>query len=289
MSELFVIIATVGRPELTAKTVDRLADQTRPPDSVIVVSVHPQDVVGVDKVRGNVQVHLSAKGLPRQRNHGLEQVIDRADTIVFFDDDFIPAADYLAEVERYFADYPDLVGLTGNLIADGINTGGISLEDAVAMVARCQRPVAPSERPRQALYGCNMAIRASAARDLRFDEELPLYAWLEDVDYSTQLAKRGRLISSDAITGVHMGVKGGRTSGVKLGYSQVANVVYLKRKGTMQPGLGDRLLRKQLLANLVRSIRPEPNIDRRGRLKGNLMALGDLLRGRVDPGRINRL
>lgn len=289
MPKLFVIIASVGRPELTAKTVDRLADQTRPPDGVIVVSVKPQDVVGVDSVRGNVQVHLSAKGLPHQRNHGLKQVIDTADTIVFFDDDFIPAPDYLAETERYFAEHPDLVGLTGILIADGINSGGISLEDAVAMVMRHERPATVRERPRQALYGCNMAIRVSAARDLRFDETLPLYAWLEDVDYTTQLARRGRMISSDAITGVHMGVKGGRTSGVKLGYSQIANVIYLKRKGTMQAGLGDRLMRKQLLSNLLRSIRPEPGIDRRGRLKGNLMALSDLLRGRVDPGRINRL
>jgi GT2 family glycosyltransferase len=289
MPKLFVIIATVGRPELTAKTVNRLADQTRPPDGVIVVSVRPEDVVGVDQVRGNVQVQFSAKGSAHQRNHGLAQVIDTADTIVFFDDDFIPAADYLAEVERHFAEHPDVVGVTGNLIADGINTGGIALEDAAAMVARHQRPKTPDERPRQALYGCNMAIRASAARDLRFDENLPLYAWLEDIDYSTQLARRGRLISSDAVTGVHMGVKGGRTSGIKFGYSQVANVVYLKRKGTMQPGLGGRLMRKQLLSNLLRSIRPEPHIDRRGRLIGNLMALGDVLRGRVDPGRINRL
>jgi GT2 family glycosyltransferase len=289
MPKLFVIIATVGRPELTALTVDRLADQTRPPDGVIVVSVQPQDVVGVDRVRGNVEVHLSAKGLPHQRNRGLEQVVSIADTIVFFDDDFIPAANYLAEVERYFAGHPDVVGLTGTLIADGINSGGISLDEAAAMVGRHVVPDLVQERPRQALYGCNMAIRAAAARDLCFDEKLPLYAWLEDIDFSTQLGRRGRLMTSNAITGVHMGVKGGRTSGVKLGYSQVANVVYLTRKGTMQPGLGNKLMRNQLLANLVRSIRPEPDIDRRGRLKGNLMALSDLLRGRVDPGRINRL
>lgn len=289
MPKLFVIVATVGRPELTARTVDRLADQTRPPDGVVVVSVQPQDVVGVDQVRGNVEVEFSEKGLPRQRNRGLEKVIGDADTIVFFDDDFIPAKDYLEEAERYLADHPDVSGMTGHLLADGINDGGIAFEQAIAIATRHQRPAHPRDRARKAMYGCNMVIRASVARDLRFDETLPLYAWLEDIDYSTQLGRRGRLVSSDLIAGVHMGVKGGRTSGVKLGYSQVANVAYLKRKGTMQPGLGMRLLRRQLASNLLRSLRPEPHIDRLGRLKGNLMAIGDLLRGRVDPGRITRL
>ena len=134
-----------------------------------------------------------------------------------------------------------------------------------------------------------MAIRMSAAVDLRFDEALPLYGWQEDIDYTYQLGRRGRLISTGQVTGVHMGAKGGRTSGRKLGYSQVANIVYLRRKGTMQPGLGGLLLRKNIAANLIRSFRPEPLIDRRGRLIGNAMALIDVIRGRVDPRRIEQM
>jgi GT2 family glycosyltransferase len=256
---------------------------------VIVVSVKPEDVSGVERVRGNVRIVFSPKGSSCQRNHGIDLVKDEADIIVFFDDDFVPAADYLAEVEHHFSNNPELVGLTGDLIADGIHTGGIELDEAVGRVSQHERPVTVQDRPREALYGCNMAVRFSAARDLRFDEKLPLYAWLEDIDYSTQLAKRGRLISNRAITGIHLGVKGGRTSGVRLGYSQVANVAYLKRKGTLQPGLGKRLLKQQLASNLLRSFRPEPEIDRRGRLKGNLMAIFDVMRGRFTPQRINDL
>jgi len=39
----------------------------------------------------------------------------------------------------------------------------------------------------------------------------------------------------------------------------------------------------------VKSLRPEPWIDRPGRLRGNLIAIGDLLRGRLDPARIQDL
>jgi hypothetical protein len=65
--------------------------------------------------------------------------------------------------------------------------------------------------------------------------------------------------------------------------------VYLARKGTMQAGLGRRLLVQNLCSNLLRSIVPEPHIDRRGRLWGNTLAIADLVRGRVDPRRIETL
>ena len=39
--------------------------------------------------------------------------------------------------------------------------------------------------------GCNMAFRFSALRNVRFDERLPLYAWLEDHDFRGQVERRG--------------------------------------------------------------------------------------------------
>jgi hypothetical protein len=41
--------------------------------------------------------------------------------------------------------------------------------------------------------------------------------------------------------------------------------------------------------NLVRSVWPEPYIDRRGRLRGNILALRDLVRGGMIPERILEL
>ena len=43
------------------------------------------------------------------------------------------------------------------------------------------------------------------------------------------------------------------------------------------------LMLRNLAANLVRSLRPEPWVDRRGRLRGNLLAIGHVLSGRIEP------
>ena len=43
---------------------------------------------------------------------------------------------------------------------------------------------------------------------------------------------------------------------------------------------------KNIAENALRSIAPEPYVDRRGRLKGNLMAIGDLMPGKMSPSRI---
>jgi hypothetical protein len=91
------------------------------------------------------------------------------------------------------------------------------------------------------------------------------------------------------LSGVHLGVKSGRTSGLRFGYSQIANPIYLMRKGTMSLSFGGKSILKNLAANLFRSVRPEAYVDRVGRLKGNLFALGDLVRGKLHPGRITEL
>jgi GT2 family glycosyltransferase len=289
MASLYVLIATVGRPELTRQTTDMLADQTRPPDGVVVVSVDPSDVEGVAGGRASPVVLFSEKGSCRQRNVGLDWIADKADIVTFFDDDFVPAPAYLAQVEKIFAENPDVIGLTGELIADGAHSAGLSLAEGRALIDAASFDAAAPLHNRDALYGCNMSVRLEKARDLRFDEALPLYGWQEDIDYSRRLASRGLLVGTRRTTGVHLGTRGGRTSGKRFGYSQVANLIYLWRKGTMQPALGERLLVQNLASNFIRSFWPEPHIDRRGRLRGNLLALSDLVRGRLDPRRIERM
>jgi GT2 family glycosyltransferase len=207
--------------------------------------------------------------------------------VIFFDDDFVPANDYVEAVEALMTRNPDIAGLTGVLVDDGIMHDPIGFEEAVRRLnVDKERPQASGQEPRKSLYGCNMAIRLAALGDLRFDEMLPLYGWMEDVDLTYQLGRRGRLVAGPELTGIHLGARSGRQPGRRLGYSQVANVIYLYRKGTMRPDIGWRQLLKNLAANLILSIAPEAHVDRRGRLRGNLLAIGDLLLGRLDPRRI---
>ena len=90
--------------------------------------------------------------------------------------------------------------------------------------------------------------------------------------------------------GVHLGIKSGRVSGKRFGYSQIANPVYLIRKGTIPAAFAlDSDRRATWLANVVRSVWPEPHIDRRGRLRGNILASAHLLSGRIEPEHILEL
>ncbi|WP_430450503.1 glycosyltransferase family 2 protein [Rhodophyticola sp.] len=140
-------------------------------------------------------------------------------------------------------------------------------------------------------YGCNMAVRGTAVRahPERFDTTLPLYGWLEDLDFSRRMAAFGRIVENPQLRGVHLATKTGRISGLRLGYSQIANPVYLVRKGTYHWARALKLMTGNVLANSAKSLWPEPWIDRRGRLTGNLLAFRDLLRGRCRPGRIHDL
>lgn len=286
---IHVAIATVNRARLLVQVIDRLSDQTRQPDGVVIVATCARDVIGVEQVRRPPHILLSEKGLCRQRNCALDYLNDKCDVVLFIDDDFVPHNTFLEELERALLSDPGIVGITGDLLDDGIHGEEIPFASAVRRLDAHALPANGALRDRTALYGCNMAIRLSAAAGLRFDEALPLYGWQEDVDFTHQLGWRGRLVSGPRLTGIHLGTRSARSPGKRLGYSQVANLVHLWRKGTMQPRLGQRLLVQNIAANAARSLYPEPHIDRRGRLAGNLLALADLLRGTIDPGRVERL
>lgn len=282
-------IATTGRPETVKRVVARIGQQSRAADGVLVVGASAADIAGLEGTLGNLELLVSSRGLCRQRNAALDHLEGRSDVVVFFDDDFVPADDFLAQLEALLEARPDVVGATGILIADGAQSAPISFDQALSQLDAFGRPMTANECDCQSLYGCNMAIRLAAAEGMRFDEKLPLYGWQEDVDFTYQLSWRGRLVRTGKLTGVHMGARSGKTSGKRLGYSQIANVIYLWRKGTMRPWLGERLLFQNIVSNVVRSIWPEKDIDRRGRLAGNLLALRDLIKGTIDPERIEAL
>ncbi len=284
-----VVYATLGRAEILRQTVLQLDQQFRRPDAVLVIGTTPDDVTGLAEACPDAEIVFAERGLCRQRNAALDRLREAYDVAVFFDDDFVPAPDYLAQVERLLLSHSELTGLTGRLVGDGAHTGEISFSKALAMLdPSMPRPSEP-DADCTWLYGCNMVIRLDAAQGLRFDETLPLYGWQEDVDFSNQLARRGRMLRTADLTGVHLGTSGGRTSGVRLGYSQVANILYLRRKGTIAFSHGIPLMARNIVANLAKSLGPEPGIDRRGRLAGNALAFRDWLRGTLDPRRIEHL
>jgi glycosyltransferase involved in cell wall biosynthesis len=292
--KIAVGIATAGRREVLGATMRLLSRQTRPPDLLVICASDPRDVdnLELEKFPTPALVVTAPIGLPPQRNRILRETGD-ADVIVFFDDDFLPHATYLANLEALFAGNSSVAGATGFLLADGIGGPGLTVEEGLEILRSDEvgNRSDPGLTDYEGTYGCNMSFRLEPIRhsNLLFDENLPLYAWQEDMDFAMQLLPHGRLVKCATLRGVHLGVKTARTPGVRLGYSQIANPIYLVRKGTLPWKLAKRLMGRNFLANLVRSARPEPWVDRKGRLKGNLLALFDLVMGRLSPSRILEL
>lgn len=281
---IVVGIATTGRPAILTKTVEMLKRQGRQADRILVCPARADDVEQSIVETGAVTIVNGNPGLPAQRN-AILAAAGKADIVVFFDDDFFPEDNFLEQVEAVFRQHPDVVMVTGEVVADGIMGPGYTVEEAQAYLDSLgARPVEAVRQVHNG-YGCNMAMRMSAVRalDLRFDENLPLYGWLEDVDFSRRLAFSGRIVNSNQMRGVHLGNKGGRTSGVRLGYSQVINPLYMVRKGTIGRLWAARQIIRNLIANTMKSYRPEPWVDRKGRMEGNLLALRHAIQGKLDP------
>lgn len=286
-----VIIATRGRPQLVNHLVQSLADQTRPPDAVFIVATCDDDIHGLDKSQLDVRTKIGRIGTAKQRNDGLDLTNGRFPYIVFFDDDFVPSRYWVERMVSLFQANADLISITGTVLADGIKTAGIPLQEGKQLVRQWDEEPITSEVLYDGFgpYGCNMAFRHAAIADVRFDERLPLYAWLEDADFGGQIRHRGRLARAEGLWGVHLGHKLGRGRGVILGYSQIVNAVYLARKGSLPVQFVANIAIRNLLVNLLRALHPEPFIDRRGRLYGNFIALADVLRGRIAPERAAEL
>lgn len=296
----FIVVATKGRAKETYVLLDYLQQQTKAPVHIVVVGSEARDVDGLathpSTIAGQTSIILASAGLTIQRNAGLDALqVHTAGLapedwfVTFYDDDFRPAQDWVASAAVALSDDRQLVGITGNVLADGVGSEfGVSEPDALDYLSgkKAAEPhwaSATQITPQTGLYGCNMAYRGTVASALRFDENLPMYGWQEDFDYSSRARQFGHLILLPSCQGVHLGVSTGRTSGVRFGYSQIANPIFLLRKGTMSWKSALRLMSRNVLANIFKSLLRVRIKDFPGRLRGNLIASRDLLSGNLHP------
>jgi hypothetical protein len=288
-SRIAIVIASTGRPVELGRWSDHVRRQTLPPSVLVYAVAKPADLPRCSDLQGAIAVVASVPGLPIQRNAGLEAVIRSNDIVAYFDDDYVPSSYCVEGIDHFFRMHPDVAAANGMLLADGINSAGIPYEEAAELVSRHdnrQRAQGVVLHELSGLYGCNMVFRAKAIGEERFDEQLPLYAWQEDIDFSARVGRHGRLVKTNAFHGVHQGMKGARLSGIRLGYSQVVNPIYLVRKGTLPAKDATKLMLKNILKNHAKAPFPEPWIDRLGRCRGNWLALFDVLTGRDHPKKI---
>jgi GT2 family glycosyltransferase len=297
-----VIVATRNRARDVAVLLERLAAQTLKPTKILVVGTCPEDLPQGHPPAGLapdcVELTLSpAPGLTTQRNYGLDQLataglLTAEDMIVaFFDDDFRPHPSWLENAGRRLLSPGGPVGVTGRVLADGVTGPGLTDAEAALYLEGAREPMphwtsAVRLTHRMSLYGCNMVVRSLIARECRFDTALPLYGWLEDFDFTGQARRHGQIAFAPDCLGVHLGSKGGRTSGVRFGYSQIANPLHIVRRRNMPIDETIHLVLRALASNLLRSATRNSLFDYPGRLRGNLLAIRDLFGGRCHPQRM---
>ena len=283
-----VILASTGRPGLLAEVISDVMRQTLSPHH-LVISVPDRASLPEHGVPDGATV-VHALGLAAQRNAGLAAVPE-ADLVFFFDDDAVVRADYVERAVALFAARPEVVGLTGRVLLDGATGNEIGRTEAEAVLHRSstERPTGVT-RPSRALYGCNFAYRLSAARELRFDDRLSLYSWLEDHDFARRLMSVGGLIKADDCVIVHRGAKsGGRRAHTCLGYSQVMNPAYFVGKGSFPLWLAAWEVFRPTAKHVAYSVAGPQRQWRRERLGGNLLAVRDVVGGHFTPERIRNL
>jgi GT2 family glycosyltransferase len=268
-----------------------LQQQTLPPSRVVISATEIADVGTHLDTWLNVDIILGSPGTSIQRNRALDSLQGSCDIVFFFDDDFVPSCHWIERTVRVFRADRAVAGISGQVIRDGAASDAVSWEEADRLIGEADVERSDdrlSDAPD--LYGCNMAFRMSAIGDaVRFDERLALYGWLEDKDFSRTAKKSGRLVQCGSLIGVHLGLKHGRVSGTRFGYSQVVNPWYLYRKGTMSVKEAWSNILKALTINGIKTIRPEAFIDRRGRFRGNVVAIRHLLSGICQPERATEL
>jgi GT2 family glycosyltransferase len=280
-----VVVATKGRPQAIGRLLQVLEQQTASPAAVVISATENSDVGTLPAVSSHVDVIFGSPGTSVQRNRALDRLQDRCDVVFFFDDDFVPSPHWIERTVRVLASNPDIAGISGRVIRDGAMSAAVSWEEADRLIREADVADAADELTEAPdLYGCNMAFRMSAiGNDIRFDERLALYGWLEDKDFSRSARRAGRLVQCESLIGVHLGLKQGRVSGAKFGYAQIVNPWYLRQKGILSAAEAWSNTLKALAINGIKTLRPETFIDRRGRFRGNVVAVRHLLCGVCRP------
>lgn len=279
-----VVICSVHRPEILSETVESLVRRQSVPPREIIISVVNQDHVA-EKTRAYSTVRVvigSRQGTCAQRNVAAKLV--RTPYTLFLDDDVELASNYIQSMERLLYEDEGVVAATGFLTVDGAQgDAGLDREIARSYVSNYIRKQDNHDHEN----GQNLFVRTQVFHHVLFDENLPLYGWLEDFDFATNILRYGRIVMNARTCWAHIGAPSGRTSGLRYGYSQIVNPLYLWRKNR-KPGM-HRVIFQHWLRYLASNGRrafinlPTDRTDRTGRLTGNVIALGHILTGRVDP------
>jgi len=141
-----VVIATKGRPQAVSRLLGLLERQTMRPATVVLSAADRSDLETTLDTQLSVQCIFGEAGLTKQRNRGLERVQEACDLVVFFDDDFAPAANWLELCAEIFHTEPEVVGVTGAVLRDGAHSDQLSWNEAERVLEEARPAVSAQQK-----------------------------------------------------------------------------------------------------------------------------------------------
>lgn len=262
--KLCIVIATYNRADDLIECIKSINLQTVEPEKIIIVdSTTYSDKNIEERIREvsslNIQyINTKQKGLTLQRNLALKLIPKDAELVMFLDDDILLDNDYVENVSKFFEEdtNEEIGGVEGYLTRDGDK----------------EYPKVPKDNKKvqlKSLYGCNMTYRVNKIVGMTFDENLQLYSFMEDWDFSYRVGLKTKLYKIHSAQAVHNQSKAGRIDYVKNGFMRIANKYYLKKKNNAIT-LFDYFI---FVLTIIRNCLCSFNKDRRARFKGNIIAV----------------
>lgn len=175
-----IIIPTYKRVEALHKCLEGIRRQTRVPDEIIIIvrSTDHQTLQHLSLVNmANTKIVLIEKtGVIAALNQGIQQ--SDGSIVVLTDDDTVPHADWLEQLERHYMLKPDIGGVGGR---DIVHSRGVPIpagKSQVGIIKPYGRIIGNHHiglggaREVDILKGANMSFRREAIQGLKFDEKL---------------------------------------------------------------------------------------------------------------------
>jgi GT2 family glycosyltransferase len=286
------VIASANRPSCLHKTVVSLLEQRRPADEILISVASTEDCSSETRVFPGVRLIEGPKGSACQRNTALKNLQPDTGLVLFLDDDIELRSDYIQNCIAFMEANPDVAAMSGKVIADGSHINAVISREEARNLIRTHETHDHSVHERLGLYGCNMVVLASVAKEILFDDRMKLYALFEDTDFGIRCRTKGRVVSYHGCIAVHLAEKSGRVSHRRFGFAQVMNVYYLWKKGTLSHKEAAVFFRNVLLGNVKGLLVPYKGRSRAERLtqmSGNVAAFATIFRSGAAPEKIENI
>jgi GT2 family glycosyltransferase len=263
--KISIVVATKDRPDDLSRLLESLRQQTITPTEVVVVDASRESVESVVTAFSELRtryVHHWPPSAAAQRNAGIRACDPSATLIAFADDDTTFEPDSFAAMLRFWeGTAEDLLGASFNILNSRLpgcqslkrsrisarlglysaRLGGVAPSGWQSVFGRVSQTQFVEWLPSGAVVWRRDALERHA-----FDEYFDTYSYVEDLDLSYSIGRKGRLAIVAEAGYSHFPSAGGRISPRQFGRLEVRNRLYfVKKHGLSLPrcflGIGIRL------------------------------------------------